>query len=628
MQRRLWTLSVAPLGLVVGLASAGLAGCRGEPRAVSSEDGPVEPRGSRDAAAGPAAQDPELALDVLFEDPVLRKIVALAEADSQVEDHARVLAVDIGARLTGSAGLVEAELWAQGQLRDWGLEARREAWGELPVGFERGPARGAMIRPERQTLEFGTWAWTPGTGEPVRGQALLYPQSDAELRKREPYLRGAWVLVPRVEGRPLLPQGELGERVARALDKAGIAGLVYAAGDPEDTLIHTWGRPWIDWDALPRQVEIRLRGDQHHELSERVAAGEYVQLEFAVDNHFVDGPLTQHNVIAELRGDERPEEVVIIGGHLDSWDGAAGAVDNATGVATAMEAARLIAAACEATGERPARTIRVMLWTGEEQGLLGSTAWVEANAEALAGISAVFVHDNGTNPISGLPVTPEMLPQMREVFAPVAALERRRAALDPEGEAMEFRLRVAESLIVEPSDSAPFIDAGVPAFFWEQRGRSDYDYFHHTQHDSFAAIIDDYQRRSALIVAFAAWGVAEADALVERHNSAPLPPRRLGVALEGNQITGLTGDSLGAAAGMDIEDRIVEIEGEAVGSAREITDALQRGGPRKQVVIQRGGERLELGVDWSGSAGETERLRRREERAQVAGPESGPDAGE
>ena len=115
-------------------------------------------------------------------------------------------------------------------------------------------------------------------------------------------------------------------------------------------------------------------------------------------NYFRPGPVKYHNVIGWIPGTQYPDEYVILGGHLDGFDGGSGAVDNASGATVAMEAARLIMAA----GGKPKRTIMVQLWAAEEYGLLGSSAWVKQNPDKLPRISAVFNRDGGTNCISGI----------------------------------------------------------------------------------------------------------------------------------------------------------------------------------------------------------------------------------
>jgi carboxypeptidase Q len=624
MRLRVLTATSTPsrqLGRLVALAWAVAValGCRGAevpPRGqeVEAPEQPTQVSTSGEAEAPAPISD----------DPVIQAIVALAVEDSQVDDHLDTLARDIGPRLSGTPQLEAAELWAIEQFERWGLEASREQWGEFSVVFERGKASGAMIRPERQELEIGTWAWTPGTrgqagleaGGPVRGQALRYPETAAELRGLRPYLRGAWIMIPHAFARP---RGQLRQQIEGAFARAPIAGLVWAAGDPEDTRIQTHGEHELDPEDLPTQVEIRLRGDQHHALLERMAAGEYVELEFGVANRLLAKPTPVHNVIAELPGAELPQQRVIVGAHLDSWDGASGAVDNATGVATTMEAARLIAAACARTGRSPRRTLSFALWSGEEQGLLGSTAWVAAHGDRLEGISAVLVHDEGTNYISGLPVTPELHTTMKAVFEPVARLAP---------EQRPFALELVEGLPFEPSDSTPFLRAGVPAFFWAQSGRSDYPRYHHTQYDHAEAVIDEYQRHSALVVAIAAWQLAQLPELLDRHNLLPLPRRIMGVSLDETVVEGVERDSLAEAAGVQVDDRIVAIDGAAVATGAELVAAIQRGEPRKTVSIEREIEgerrRIELVFDWSGEPGEAERAARRAERRERFGPEQRP----
>lgn len=574
-------------------------------------------RGAEPQPSAVTSTQPEAALEPappveppISDDPLVQ---ALAELEpDQVDDHLRVLAVDIGPRLTGSAELARAEQWALAEFERWGLVATRERWGELAVGFERGESRGAMIRPERKPLEFGTWAWTPGTpdGAPLRGQALRYPDSRKALDAMRPHLEGAWIVMPRERER----DRELDDRIRKAFEKAHIAGLVLAAGPAESDIITFHGNHRVEWDALPKRVEVRLRGDQHAALLGLLDAGEFVQLEFAIAQRFVEGPIAQHNVIAELVG-ERPDERVVLGAHLDSWDGASGAIDNATGVAVVMEAARLLAHASERLELQPDRTIAFVLWGGEEQGLLGSEAHVAAHGEWLAGLSALLVHDGGTNYVSGLPVTPEQHAAMHQAFAPVMRLAARSELL---GERPSFVLDVVEALPREPSDSTPYLDAGVPAFYLAQSGKSDYERYHHTQYDHPDAVIDEYQRWSALVLAIAAWQLANAEAPLDRTHMLPLEPRRLGVFLDGTTIEHM-GEGVAMQVGMRVGDRVVEVEGAPVDEQRELVAALQRGAAQKRVLVERGEgealESLEFVLDFSSAPDEPERARRRAARA-------------
>jgi carboxypeptidase Q len=597
MRLRLRPTLASPLLLVLLLAS-----CRADTIPLippPAADGPIADVGDDDELDDEADGEAP-AIPKVDGDAVVQAVVRLGHTDNHVMDHLRHLTEKIGPRLTGSHQLMEAERWCRDELARFGLQARLERWGEVPVGFDRGPWSGGMVEPEKLAYEFVTPAWTPGVLEAEPGPAVLYPATVAEAKARvkAKALAGAWLVQP-----PSLPRATR-EKIDAALEPAGIAGIVRAAQDDAGKLVHTSGRSEIAWGDLQDHVTIVLRADQHTDLLARVRAGTPVKLAFSVDNRFFRGPVPQHNVVADLRGSERPDEFVIVGGHLDSWDGATGANDNATGVATTMEAARLLVQA----GARPKRTIRFVLWTGEEQGLNGSEGYVATHADELPKVSAVLVHDMGTNYLSGIGVTAEMLPQMQQAFAPVQQLAPK---------TMPFELRAAQSLEPGGSDHTPYIRAGVPGFFWDQAGESDYDYVHHTQHDTLEHVIEPYQRHSAMVVALAAYGLANLPELVERRNSAPLPRRRIGVDFgEGLVVSEVDKDGVAAKAGWKVGDRVVSIDGVAVEGMRPLFRAVRDGSPKKQVVIERGGKRITTTLDWSGTPEEQEREARQKARAQ------------
>jgi carboxypeptidase Q len=540
---------------------------------------------------------PTVDVPQVSDDPVVQELVRLGLTDNRVHQHLQTLTQEIGPRLTSSHNLMKAERWCRDQFEAWGLVARLERWGELPVGFDRGPASGGMVAPEAIPYEFTTAAWTPGAFGPVRGAAVLAPTSQRELAALRSRLAGAWVVEPLHGKDPRDAKAK--EKLTDALRAAGVAGFVRRARSDKG-LVHTGGRHAIAWDDLPRDVGVVLRADQYDDLVARIGEGEEVELELSIDNRFFRGPVPQHNVVAELTGASKPEEVVIVGGHLDSWDGAQGANDNGTGVATTMEAARLLAA----VGARPARTIRFVLWGGEEQGLLGSRAYVEQHGAELDRISAVLVHDGGTNYLSGIGVTPEMKPQVDSVFAPIMML----SADKP------FEITVVEGLRTGGSDHTPFIRAGVPGFFWSQAGEADYDHVHHTQHDLLENAIEDYQRHSALVVAIAAYNLANLDGLLDRRRSAPLARRRFDAEFDGLTVKAVSKKGKAAAAGWQAGDRVVSIDGTTVESTRELVGKLQDGAPRKVVVLDRGGQPLETVLDYDDDPAELERTQRRQAR--------------
>jgi hypothetical protein len=591
----------------LGIGLAALLGVCSCSSAVADSTAP-EPAPQADAtglAGSQASQVPHVS-----DDPIVQKLVELGHTDSRVQDHLRHLTREIGPRLSSSHNMMEAERWTKDRFESWGLAARLEHWGDLPVGFDRGPQSGGLVKPEEITYDFTTRAWTPGVFGPVRGPAVIAPQSAKELKSLKGKLEGAWVVHP--HHKPGEGASErIKKRLEEALDKAGVAGHLVRARDDKGELVHTGGSSRTKWEDLPKQVRIHLRADQHEDLLERLAGGQEVELEFSIDNRLFRGPVPQHNVIADLRGTEKPDEYVIVSGHLDSWDGAEGALDNGTGVATTMEAARLLMAA----GARPKRTIRFVLWSAEEQGLLGSRAYVDKHKDTLDKTSAVLVHDGGTNFIAGLGVTPEMMAQMEEVFAPVKKL-------DPD---KPFELVPVESMRGGGSDHSPFVRAGVPGFFWHQAGESNYRCIHHTQLDNFDEAIPEYQRHSAMVVAIAAYNLANLDDLLNRENSKPLGRRDAGVDLDGLTVEKLEKGGKAKKAGWRVGDTVVEVDGKEIKSRWGLYRAVMTGEPRKEVKLERGKRTVNTVIDFSDDPAEKEKAARRAEREKRFGKDVFPE---
>lgn len=553
------------------------------------------PMGAGDDADDWGDDDDDSDVPEVDGDAVVKAIVRLGHAEPKISEHVAHLSVEIGGRLTGSHQLMVAEQWCKEQFESWGLSARLEHWGDFPVGFDRGPWSGGMVAPEEIDYDFITPSWTPGVLGPHRAAATLYPETLAEVNKRKAELKGKWV----VRARSVDLDRKLRDKIDDALVDVGVAGLIVEDRDADGELVHTYGSYEIAWTDLPRLVTINLRSDQHRDLVERIGAKEAVELAFSIDNRFFNGPVPQHNVIADLVGSDKPNEVVVVGGHLDSWDGAQGANDNATGVATTLEAARLLVAA----GAKPKRTIRFMLWTGEEQGLLGSEGYVEDHGEEMDDYSAVLVHDGGTNYLSGIAVTPEMMPQAKQVFAPVMQLAP---------ETMPFEITETDSLHTGGSDHTPFIKAGVPGFFWEQDGKSDYGYVHHTQHDTLENVVEEYQRHSAMVVAISAYQLANLPDKLDRTNAAPLPRRRVGGMLDRDMLVSeLDKDGLAAKAGVKLGDKVISVDGKPFDNRWAVFGELQKGGPKKELVLERKGKQLTVTLDWTGAEGEAEREARR-----------------
>lgn len=532
-------------------------------------------------------------------DTVVDAIYAIPDEQLQVMQHLDELANGIGPRLTSSANLTEACEWAADRFREFGLEnVRLVEWGTFPVGFDRIHKHGRMVSPRKLELDFTTSAWTPGTPGAVTGRAVVCPQTDEELAAVKSALPGCWLLV--ASNGPTFDQEGDGfrERLGRACDEAKIAGVIRPSRS--DELVHTGGNYRVDPEKLPTRVSITVRRDQFADLKARAAAGETVELEFDIAQTFTPGPIPLYNVIAEIPGTDKAGEMLIFGGHIDSWDGARGTQDNGTGTSTTLEAARILAMTLREQGLKPRRTIRFMLWSGEEQGLLGSRAYAEQNQQELPNISAVIVHDGGTNACSGIQASPALRPMFEEVFAPII-----QHTADAADEDLRFRIVDVERLpLGVGSDHDTYLTYGVPGIFWDQRGKTSYGYIHHTQHDLYSQANADYQRFTSRVVAAAAWRLANTETMVPRDDlptgEGRAPRRRMGVSLGDDGVTAVevTADGLAAKAGIKAGDKLISIGGKVVNNQQTLREALNAEGERKLVVWQRGAEKMAAWFDW------------------------------
>jgi carboxypeptidase Q len=443
---------------------------------------------------------------------VVAKILDEGKNRNQVMKHLEYLSTKIGSRLTGSKSNKKACDWTRSQFESFGLtNCHLEEWGTIPVGFQRGERQvGRMVSPVERNFEFTTRSWTAGTNGPVRGRAVMEPATLEGLDLVKPLLKGAWVVMRPRRGQTA--DADVREKIRAGLDAAGIAGRV--VGSNSELVLTSGNYRGLTMESLPKNVEVTVRKSDRDAIVQQVAAGKDVVLEFDLQNEFFAGPVPVYNVIGEIKGSELPDEVVIVGGHLDSWDGpgSQGTCDNGTGTMVALEAARIL----QAAGAKPKRTIRFILFTGEEQGLLGSRAYVEKHKEEMPKISAVLIDDGGTNYSGGFPCIAEMEPMLSQALAPVASffpdmpVKARVVARMPRGGG---------------SDHASFNAVGVPGFFWDEMGRSDYNFVHHTQHDHLQYAIPEYLVQSSTVTAVTAYNLACADKLLPRQPQGPPPAK-------------------------------------------------------------------------------------------------------
>src|SRR5438874_7744154 len=228
-----------------------------------------------------------------------------------------------------------------------------------------------------------------------------------------------------------------------------------------------------------------------------------VTMEIEMSNTLSDNPVEVYNTVGEIRGSEKPDEVVMLGAHLDSWDLGTGSTDNGTGSAAVLEAARALAK----LDLKPKRTIRFVLFSGEEEGLVGSKRYVEAHKNELEKISAVLVHDTGTGRVLTLGLHDNY--QDREIVDQVLAPLKELKLLEP-----TMRRTFG-------TDHASFDDVGVPGFFVVQDG-AEYNQTHHSQSDTFDKVWKDDLNQGAQVLAAWAYNTAQLPAMLPRR---PLPYR-------------------------------------------------------------------------------------------------------
>ncbi len=305
---------------------------------------------------------------------------------------------------------------------------------------------------------------------------------------------------------------EVNEQIDAMLVANGAAVRVNDAARGEGIIVAQQHRGYDPATAVPTVI---LRNDDYGRVERLVADGEDVKLQFNIVNHIYPEGKTSYNTIAEIPGTDKADEVVMLGGHLDSWHGGTGATDNAIGCAIMMEAARLI----EAAGLKPRRTIRVALWSGEEEGLLGSLAYVKQHFGTAEEpkpewfkLDAYFNVDTGTGKIRGA-----------GVFGPPEAAGVIRPVLKQFEEWGVGGASSSSSRAVGGTDSTSFNNAGLPGIGMSQDPIEYNSMTHHTNLDTYERIIPDDVKKDAAIVAAQLWHLANRDEMLPRFSKEKMP---------------------------------------------------------------------------------------------------------
>jgi hypothetical protein len=482
--------------------------------------------------------------------------------NSQIMKTLHVLADVYGPRLTGSPNLKAAGEWAVGQMKTWGFDnVTMEPWEFGHPGWVNERAAGFITAPVKDSLVFEVLAWTPSTNGLVSGPAynMMLPNrpTQAELAAYfdtiKTQVRGRVVLFGNPASIPVNfepPSKRIDEdTLKRRFDPATPTPTPPAVERPAQTpkpnaltgaqINEQLNKFLIDNGALIRvndagrehgQIRafnnntfditkvvptIVLRNEDFGRIVRLLNSKREVNLEFDIRNKSFPEGSTAYNAIGEIAGTDKKDEVIMLGGHLDSWHAATGATDNAIGCAVMMEAARIL----KAVGVKPRRTVRVALWSGEEQGLLGSQAYVkqhfgsaETPTPEYNKFGGYFNIDSGTGRARGFGVfgPPEASTPLREIatafadFGVVGAISSKNRSLGG-------------------SDHTSFNQAGLPGIGVSQ---DPIEYFTHTWHtnlDTYERIVEDDVKKSAIVIAAAVYQLAMRDQLLPRFANGEMP---------------------------------------------------------------------------------------------------------
>jgi carboxypeptidase Q len=511
---------------------------------------------AQDEDEQPAAPRPEpVDADIVW------KIRREATERSQIMRTLQILTDVYGPRLTGSPNLRGAQDWVVQQATAWGLKnAHLEEWDFGHPGWLNDKTAVHLVAPVKDSLVVEALAWTPGTSGTVTASTVLIDPpanpTQADLDKFFDRLRGSLkgraVLVgrpatlavsidppakrrddnearaqftpggpsgftppaptPRAQG--VLTPDEAAEALNVFLVTAGAALRVNDAGREHGQIRAFNNRTFDVAKAVPTVV---MRNEDYGRIVRLMASGRVVELEATIVNRTFPEGRTQHNVVAEIPGSDKAQEVVMLGGHLDSWHAATGATDNAIGSATMLEAIRIL----QAIGVTPRRTIRLALWSGEEQGLRGSVAYVaqhfgtfEAPKPEYEQFAGYFNIDSGTGKARGM-----------TVFGPPSAADVLRPLLVPFAGNGVMGAVSTRSRARGGSDHTSFNEIGLPGI---SVGQDPIEYGTHTWHtnlDTYERVIESDAQQSAMAIATAVYHLATRDEKLPRFPKDAMPPR-------------------------------------------------------------------------------------------------------
>ena len=472
-----------------------------------------------------------------------------------------------GPRLTGSPTYKAAADWTLKQLTEWGfVNAHLEGWDFGHPGWENERFSVYLVSPVKDSLVAEVLGWTPSTNGRVRGNVVqVIPpnrptQEDftAWLNGIRDKVKGKIVMVGKFEvipvsfnpvvkraddadiraqfdplnpapspfqRRPQGPEGpadpnkprplttnQMEEQLNLLLVAQGALARVNNSAMEHGKIRAFQNRTYDVSKAVPTVI---LRYEDYGRITRILADGAPVEMELEIENKVYPEGKTAWNVVAEWPGTDKKDEIVMLGGHLDSWHAATGATDNAIGVATMMEAIRIL----KATGLQPRRTVRIALWAGEEQGLLGSKAYVKEHfgtAEnpkpEMEKFVAYFNIDSGTGRARGM-----------GVFGPESAATVLREALQPFADLGVVGATATRSRAEGGTDSTSFNAAGIAGIGVRQDPIEYGSTTWHTNLDTYERIVPDDAQKSATVIAAMVYHLATREEALPKFKKEEMP---------------------------------------------------------------------------------------------------------
>jgi carboxypeptidase Q len=459
--------------LFVVVAIAGMLGGAG---ALRADDG---------ALKGPA-EDGTL--------PALVKIAGEGEMNSHAFQFLTELSDDIGARVTGSPAERKAEEWGAAKMKSIGLENVHTEKYQIWKGWTRGTAEAEVLTPVRHKLHVDAMGWTGST--PAGGaEGDVVPVNLYDLdneMKNVGRLKGKVALII-AKGKPskefILLFAQFGDFL-KAAGPAGAIAVIGGQGGGKSAGMNLTHTGILGFNVDFTVPVVSMTAEDQGQLERFLERGITPRVRFNVQNSFTSGPVETANVVGEIRGKENPEQILVVGGHLDSWDLSEGTTDNGSGTATVLGAADSIVR----SGERPRRTIRFVLFTGEEQGLDGSFAYIKQHQAEMANHLGDLVLDAGQGAVKGFQLggRDDLIPAFQPFAKAVANIGT-------------FKV---DDKIESGTDTLPFSIAGLPGINMDQ-DTSDYRYTHHSAADALEAQKPEVLTQNSTLMALAAFWIAD-----------------------------------------------------------------------------------------------------------------------